>query len=91
MALTNAQRQKLWRERHPEVKHARLEAYKEQKAERKRKKTVMTDCGDHDDRGVRVTLAYCGKCRSLVSVVPGELEKLHARWLSRPSERDCEP
>ena len=89
MAISNADAQREWRKRHPQKTAARLDAFKEKKAQGKAKKTGTTEC-DHDDRGVRVHLVYCGKCRQLISFSPIErvIEESHAEWLSRRSELD---
>ena len=89
MGISNADAQREWRKRHPQKAAARLDAFKEKKAQGKAKKTGTTEC-DHDDRGVRVHLVYCGKCRQLISFSPIErvIEESHAEWLSRRSELD---
>ncbi len=91
MALTNAERQRQWRKKHPTEAQARLEAHKARKAKKNPKKTAVTEC-DHDDRGVRVelTLNYCGKCRQFLIVSQHAYEEAHKVWLSRSPERDGE-
>ena len=85
MALSNSERQRRWREEHPEKAKARLEAFKEKKAQDKAGKAAATEC-DHEDRGVRVNGFYCGKCRQAWIFLPRELERAHEEWLSRPPE-----
>ena len=76
MALTNAERQKRWRERHPEQSKARLEAFQAAK-------TAEKPCSDgHDGRGVRVQGYYCGKCDT-VFIVDGQKASARARWQRR--------
>ena len=83
MAHTNAERQRLWRERHPEKRDERFDAFKVKKAE----EAAATEC-DHEDRGVRVTLIYCGRCRRLLFVSDDQLEDAHKEWESLPPEPD---
>ena len=85
MALSNAARQKLWRKRHPEKASAHFNAFKEKKG--KNTKGTTTEC-EHDDRYVRVTLAYCGKCRCLILLPPDTFARFHAEWRSRPVSDD---
>lgn len=87
MALSSRERQKRWREKHPEQAKARLEAFKARKAQDKAKKSGATEC-DHEDRGVWVSGLYCGKCRQALIYLQGELERAHEEWLSRPPARD---
>ena len=82
MALSNAERQRRWRETHPEKAKARLEAFKVQKAQDK----TTTKC-DHDDRGVRIPAYYCGKCRRGFIAMSDHLKIAHEKWLSRPQPR----
>ena len=84
MALSGAERQRRWRERHPEQANAHLEALKVKNGQ---DKAVATEC-DHEDRGVRVTLIYCGRCRKLLYVTNHDLEDAHEKWRSRPPELD---
>ena len=86
MGLSNAERQRRWRKKHPEKAAARLEALKDKKAQDKAEKTA-TECY-HEDRGVRVQGLYCGKCRQALILMPHELETAHEEWLSRPPELD---
>ena len=88
MALTNAERQRRWRERHPEKRDERFDAFKAKKAQDKAEKAAATEC-DHEDRGVRIktTLIYCGRCRRGIPISYNkEFEEAHREWLSRPSE-----
>ena len=87
MALSNAERQKRWRKRHPEKAGVHFDAFKEKKG--KKTKGTTTEC-EHDDRCVRATLAYCGHCRSLILLPPDTLERLHAEWRSRPASDEGE-
>ncbi len=85
MALSNAERQRRWREKHPAAAKARLDAFKEKKAQDKAGEPAGTEC-DHEDRGVRVKGIYCGKCKQALILFPSELERAHEEWLSRPPE-----
>ena len=87
MALSGSERQRRWRERHPEKANAHLEVLKAKKAEDKADEAAATEC-DHEDRGVRVKGLYCGKCRRALIFMPGVLEKAHEDWLSRPPALD---
>lgn len=87
MALSSRERQKRWREKHPEQAKARLEALKALKAEDKVKESGATEC-DHEDRGVRVSALYCGKCRRALIFMVAKLERAHEEWLSRPPAQD---
>lgn len=89
MALSGSERQRRWRERHPEKANAHLEALTGKRAEEKAGKTVAAEC-DHDDRGVRVELPliYCGMCQRFLIVSDRAYEEAHKEWLSRPPERD---
>ena len=83
MALSNAERQKRWRKRHPEKADVHFDAFKEKKGKKTRGTT--TEC-EHDDRLVRVKLAYCGHCRKLIFLSPDDtFERLHEEWCSRPA------
>ena len=86
MAMTNAERQRRWRKKHPHQMKARLDAFKDKKAQEEAKKSA-TEC-DHEDRRVRVQALYCGKCRQALIFMPGELERAHEKWLSSPPELD---
>ena len=84
MALTNAERQRRWREKHPAQANARLRAFKAQK---KSKQPGATECA-HEDRKVRVSTLYCGKCKQAFIFRPNQLEEAHKEWLSRAPELD---
>ncbi len=67
MALSSAERQKRWRERHPEAAAARLEALKE------RKRRAREEC-QHDDarlvcsRPIRVMICHdCGSVQYITT------------------------
>ena len=87
MALSNAERQRRWRERHPEKRDERFNAYKAKKAQDQAEKAAATECV-HEDRFVRVTLIYCGKCRQLQYVSDHQIEDAHKEWESHPPESD---
>ena len=67
MALSNAERQRRWREKHPEKRDERFNAFKAKKARDKAERAAATDC-EHEDRGVRIeaTFFYCGRCRRAI-------------------------
>ena len=87
MALSNAERQRRWREKHPEKRDERLAAFKAKKAQDKAEKAAATEC-DHEDRGVRIqiTLIYCGRCQRGFPFSYEEFEEAHREWLSLPSQ-----
>ena len=85
MAKSNAERQRRWRENHPEKADVRFEAFKKTKAQSQVGKRTPTECV-HEDRLVRVTLIYCGRCRQLVLVSDHQLENAHKKWESSAPE-----
>ena len=87
MALSGSERQRRWRERHPEKANAHLQALKAKRAKDKAEQAAATEC-HHEDRGVRVKALYCGKCRRAMLFLEKQLERAHKEWLSLPPELD---
>ena len=69
MALSNKQRQKRWRKRHPEKAAVHFDGFKIQKARAKLAKTAPTKC-EHEGRLAQVTVFSCGTCGEVVLVGP---------------------
>ncbi len=67
MALSNKERQKAWRKRHPEKAAVHFDGFKVQKAMAKVAKTAPPKC-EHEGRLVQVTIFYCGTCSELVVI-----------------------
>ena len=71
--MSDKERQKRWRKRHPEEAAVRLAAYKMEKAIAKLAKTAPPGC-EHEGPEMRFTISVCRTCGKWLAVSP-------AKWL----------